>query len=176
MGAGAKAWGWDAVNKVWVPIQGNADGALILSTYEAAVAGEGHITILAPSYDSTGQGDWLLTTNAEQCFYGLLMSDSALDGDNISYKVYLAAGTYTLELFTKTDSYFGILDIDINDTEVASFDCYSDPNAYNVRKIQTGIVIATPGLYTLKCRVDGKNASSEDYYTPITYISLWRTA
>ena len=31
MGAGAKVWGWDAVNKVWVPIQVDADGKLAVT-------------------------------------------------------------------------------------------------------------------------------------------------
>jgi len=31
MAAGAKIWGWDAVNKVWVPIQVDADGKLVVT-------------------------------------------------------------------------------------------------------------------------------------------------
>jgi hypothetical protein len=31
MGAGAKIWGWDATNKVWVPIQVDADGKLVVT-------------------------------------------------------------------------------------------------------------------------------------------------
>ena len=30
MGAGAKVWGWDATNKIWVPIQVNVDGKLVI--------------------------------------------------------------------------------------------------------------------------------------------------
>jgi len=32
MGAGAKIWGWDATNEVWVPIQVDADGKLVVTT------------------------------------------------------------------------------------------------------------------------------------------------
>jgi len=32
MGAGAKIWGWDATNKVWVPIQVDANGKLVVTT------------------------------------------------------------------------------------------------------------------------------------------------
>lgn len=30
--AGAKIWGWDATNKVWVPIQVDANGKLVVTT------------------------------------------------------------------------------------------------------------------------------------------------
>jgi len=31
MGAGAKIWGWDATNEVWVPVQVDADGKLVVT-------------------------------------------------------------------------------------------------------------------------------------------------
>lgn len=31
MGAGAKIWGWDATNEVWVPVQVDVDGKLVVT-------------------------------------------------------------------------------------------------------------------------------------------------
>ena len=140
------------------------------------VAGEGHITILSPSYNSIGQGGWTLSASANFYLGWQLYNPPADNGDNISYQVYLDAGTYTLLFLCSTGTNMGIVDIDIDAAEVASFNCYSAGSVYNVRKIQTGIVVGAAGLKTLKVRIDGKHASSTDYYTAYSYIVLWRTA
>lgn len=142
----------------------------------AGGGGEGHITIIPLSYNSIGQGTWTFDISALYWFNAIFYNSTHNDGDNISYKVYLDAGTYTLLLLTRTHTAYGILDIDIDAAEVASFDLYSNPLVNNVRKIQAGIPIAAAGLKTLKLRIDGKNALSSDHYCGLHYIALWRTA
>lgn len=137
--------------------------------------GEGRITILPWDYDSIGQGTWVLTLIASQILNGWLNNDSNADGDNISYRLYLTAGTYTLRVVGRKHTICGIVDVDIDAVEVASFDLYG-ALTYNVVFSQTGITIASDGLKTLKLRVDGKNASSSAYYASISAIALWRTA
>ena len=137
--------------------------------------GEGHITIFPHSYDSIGQGTWALGVQASQWLYGYFYNTTQANLDNISYKVYLAAGTYSLMLFTLLSETSGIVDIDIDAVEVASWDRYQFVVQWNVRRIQTGIVIATPGLKTLKLRLDGKNPSATAYRLHFGYLSLWRT-
>ncbi len=140
-------------------------------------AGEGHVTILPLSYDSIGQGTWIVGGELTAHYLQeVLYNSSTNDGDNISYKVYLEAGTYTLLLFARTTNAYGIVDIDIDAGEVASFDQYSASPVENVRNIQTAINVATAGIKTLKVRVDGKNGSSSGYSGVIGYIALWRTA
>lgn len=138
--------------------------------------GEGHIEIIPPSYISIGQGTWVFTTSAANWFYGALTHTPANDGDNLSWKVYLAAGTYTLFIMNTTSNTMGIIDFDIDAVEVASFDLYTVGLVHNARRTETGIVIASSGLYTLKLRVDGKNASSGGYNVWQQLITLWRTA
>lgn len=140
----------------------------------AAAAGEGHIFILAINYDSIGAGSLGLALNS-LAFLGYEMVSGGADLENFLYKAYLGAGTYTLQMILRTSTNYGILDIDIDDTEVASFDLYS-ADTYNVTKTQTGIVVASAGLKTIKLRVDGKNASSTDHYVRPIFIVLWRTA
>lgn len=142
----------------------------------AGGTGEGHITILGPDYNSIGQGTWAIFLSASQWFYGWWRNTSSADGDNISYEVTLEAGTYTLALLCVKAVNHGILDIDIDDTEVASFDLYAAASAYNVYNSQADISISSAGLKTLKLRVHGKNDNSTDYWVGYSYIALWRTA
>lgn len=142
----------------------------------AVDAGEGHITILPPSYVSIGQGTWVLEYDTHFYTTWRLRNTSDGDGDNISYQVYLQAGTYTLLLATLTYNGAGIVDFDIDATEIASFDLYTAGVNYNVLKTQADISVATSGLYTLKARVHGKNGSSSNYFISLHYIALWRTA
>ncbi len=138
--------------------------------------GEGHITILPLSYSAIGAGTWVLgyTTSIYTCWE--IYNSSLANLDNISFQVYLAAGTYTLLLVTATAASHAIVDFDVDATEVASFDTYSAGAVYNVRKTQTDIVIATSGLKTLKARVHGRHASATNWEVDIVYIALWRTA
>lgn len=168
-----------------VNIPSPADGEALL--YEAAtskwvagpaagVPGEGHISIIPISYNSIGQGTWVIFTWTSQALNLLFYNSTAADGDNISYKVYLDAGTYTLAFFSAYSPDAAIVDFDIDAVEVASFDCYAAGDTPNQRDIQTGIAIASAGLKTLRMRADGHNPSSSAYKIKATYIALWRTA
>lgn len=153
------------------------DGAAWNELGGAAAAGEGHITILPYSYDSIGQGTWPVNINATYFLNGQGVNTTHADGDNLSYKVYLDAGTYTIMvLIAETLANRGIMDIDIDAVEVASFDLYSPGIVKNVRVTDVGNVIAAAGLKTLRIRVDGKNPASSDHYINFCYIALWRTA
>lgn len=136
--------------------------------------GEGHLNILPWNYDSVGAGTWSIIVDAGQAF-NFRYGHGNFDLDNLSYKVYLAKGTYTLRVMSCLTLSAGITDFDIDGVEVASWDWYG-ATTYNYVNSQTGIVIATSGLKTLKMRLDGKNGSSEAYGTNISLISLWRTA
>jgi len=178
---------WDAVNNQWmcrallagdIP---NLDTSKITSgVFDAARlagrVGEGHITIIGYSYSSIGQGTWGLLGSPNYIFYQNLYNSTQANGDNILYNVYLDTGTYTLLLVTHTMTNGGIVDFDVDATEVASFDLYSNPAVYNVRKTQANINIATSGLKTLKLRLHGKNPAATAHCILFSYIALWRTA
>ncbi len=138
--------------------------------------GEGHINILPHSYDSIGQGTWFYSVDSTQFMNGHLIHAPTNDGNNLTYKVYLAAGTYTLRVLGTVTALSAIMDFDIDDVEIASFDWYAGASARNQVRSQTGIVVATSGLKDLKLRVDGKNVLSGGLIVYLTSISLWRTA
>lgn len=135
----------------------------------------GHVVLFAVYYNSIGQGTWTPTVLSTTRFQTYLLSASAADGDNVSWKAYLPKGTWTLRLSYVRNTDKGIADIDIDDTEVVSLDCYGVADA-DAELSQTSISIATSGLKTIKLRVDGKHASSSGYAMGVAAIALWRTA
>jgi len=141
----------------------------------ALCPGSSHFNVLPFSYDSIGQGTWEYVYDEYQFAEGMIYNSSNVNGDNISYKIGVMPGTYTLIFFAKTHPAYGIVDITIDDVEIASFDLYNANND-NVRQVETGIVISNPGLKTLKLTVDGKNVLSSNYFVAFTYITLYRTA
>lgn len=158
------------------------DDTTIEEAIAAAIAalsldpGDSHMVVFPSAYFAIEQGTWGYSTEAGQVLAGGLVNTSNADGDSLSYKIFLPAGTFTLFYFTWQSGNRGILDIDIDGNEVASFDNYSSPAVKNVLHTQAGIVIASAGIKTLTIRVDGKNPSSSDYYVTPALIGFWRTA
>lgn len=138
--------------------------------------GEEEMFISLFSYHAIGQGTWALAIDANSWNNGLFQNTSGNDGDSIDYKVFMAKGTYTLQILLIKGTGQPILDVDIDAVEVASWDLYLAAGLYNQLVSQTGIVIATAGLKTLTLRADGKNASSSGYYIQASNLALWRTA
>lgn len=139
--------------------------------------GEGHITIMPFSYNSIGQGTWAFSATANQWGgFTFLNAVGAADGDNLVFKVYLAAGTYTLEELGIKGSNHAIIDYEIDGAVIATVDHYAAVGAYNQRSVDTGNVIATSGLKTLTMKANGKNAASSGYFMAVSTIVLWRTA
>lgn len=133
-------------------------------------------TIFGSDYSSIGQGTWAYSMTASQIRQGYFENTSTADGDNISFQTYLGAGTYTLYFITYKTSACGIVDIDIDGGEVASFDLYAAGDTFNTTVNQASIAVATSGIKTIRVRLDGKHGSSSDYICPLSYIILVRTA
>lgn len=140
----------------------------------AGQAGQSPVLILLWDYQSVGQGNWTFLSQASWSAWPWYNSSNG-DGDNLSFNRYLAAGTYTIRAVYSQATARGILDIDIDGVEVASLDMYGPP-AVNQIATDTGNVVSTPGLKTIRLRVDGKHASSTHYYVVINAIEFWRTA
>ena len=135
--------------------------------------------ILPYDYSEIVQGDWTLYATSSQFLNGYFENTNThANGDAVKYYIYLAKGTYTIIMLGAKKNNFGILGIDIDDTNVANFDLYdaSTSVVYNQRFIQTGINVTSDGIKTIKIYVNGKNANSSDYYVQFSYIIFVRTA
>ena len=138
--------------------------------------GAGHITILPWDYSAIGQGTWIFDISASEILNGNFRNSSSADGDNISYKAWLATGTYTLLIVYRKNPNHGIMDVDVDGVEEGSVDTYAGGNTFNNVFTITGVTVATGKLLDIKIRVDGKNGSSGNYQLRIQSLGLWRTA
>ena len=136
---------------------------------------EGFI-IRPDDYWEIGAGTWARSVTPAADYGFLWFNSSIANLDNISYAVFLTAGTWTMKILTSKSTNWGILDIDIDGVEKASHDLYNSPGINNQLSTTTGIVISTTGEHELKLRADGKNGSSSDYVIGWTWITFERTA
>jgi len=152
-----------------------AETKTILGIEAGGDPGEGHITILPWLYTTIIQGTWAATASSGQILYGYLRNNTHDDGDQLNFKVYLAAGTYTFSLIGQKDTDCGIIEILIDTVSKGTIDTYGSA-ANNVRFDVAGIVVATSGLKTFSLKVNGKNTSSSNHYVYLTAMALTRTA
>lgn len=95
------------------------------------------------------------------------------DSDEFTNGFVCRAGTYTLKILGVTDADRGKLDIYIDSVLVSSGqDWYAASTTKNVTKSVASATISTDGYHTLRCKTNGKNASSSNYYMAITKIWL----
>lgn len=120
-------------------------------------------------------GTWTLTLNTS--FAGLCSVQS--DGNNgseVAWKVSLDAGTYDLVVIGQTSSNRAIQNFKLNGSSVGTWDAYDAGGANNFVNTETGITVATSGVYTFSILADGKNGSSSAYYI-VNHMFMWlRTA
>ena len=138
-------------------------------------SGEGHITIDFNAYDSIGAGTWSFALSTSQWFNGAFRNNGS-DGDNITYKLFLAKGTYKIVHMGMTTNADGILKVDIDGTTRLTVDGYSAGTVANVRTASSTFVVSSSGIVDLKIKCDGKHASSSNYYIRSQALTLYRTA
>lgn len=142
-----------------------------------ADTGDGHIDINLIAYNSIGAGTWAFTNTTTHYNNGSFGNGAThSNGDNVTYNVYLTAGTYSLRMIAKKLSGGGICKVYLNAENIAIFDTYNSGDLDNQIFSQTGIAITANGIYSLKLNLEGKNASSSNYYLFANGLALWRTA
>lgn len=126
------------------------------------------INLAAPS--ATGQGTWALSRS-----YGLQYLNnfgSAADGDNISFKASLKAGTYQVSIFANKDAGYGIVKVQVDGVTVLTFDTYSaapDSGGDNEEWVNS-----SDGDKTITIKVDGKNGASAGYSAVVADLQIGR--
>ena len=135
------------------------------------------IEIRVPFNPSVGQGTWVLSRNENYTGDWYYRNSTEADGDNITFKVALQRGTYTLRIYVAKNSGACILDVDLGGTEIASEDLYTGAGTdYDYIMEQTSITVSASGVKDLKLRADGKNGASANYGINFVKIELIRTA
>ena len=126
--------------------------------------------------DSVGAGTWAWSISVLQLFAGWFTNNSGANNDNCTMKVFLTPGTYTLCVLYVKAADRGILKVYLGSQVLTTIDGYAAAISYNNIDETTSITISSSGVQNLKFEVDGKNASSSNYYVTFTAISLKRTS
>jgi len=120
---------------------------------------------------TVGAGTWV--SDVSDVYRTRLYNSSGSDSDEITVSFWCPGGTYTLSIIGAKASSYGILDIYIDNTEVASFDRYNSTTLYGQGTADSQASISiTPGLHTMKFKADGKNAGSSSYVVSVNAIIL----
>ena len=137
----------------------------------------GNVEIFACDYSAINQGAWVLDGDnvPATSYIGRIYNSTHADADELDFTAYFADGTYELIFVHTTASTNGIVDIDIDGGEIASFDTYSVAQVRNGRGTDAGNAI-TAGAHTITVRVDGKNGASTNHYAIWNKICFRRTA
>lgn len=115
------------------------------------------------------------TTGGSIAAWATYYQFSALN-DEVVYNVQLGPGTWTFGLWRTIFTSYGILTVTLDGTTIATLDNYSGGSVNPGQSLTTGISITAPGVYALKLKTTGKNASSSAYNQRLWAIDFTRTA
>lgn len=131
--------------------------------------------MLTAAPDVVGQGTWARSASTTGFYQGYLTNTTTGDGDNYTMNFRCPAGTYTLRFNAWKSVGAGIVDIYFDGGEEDSIDLYAvGSDALYIH--ETAGVVLGAGAHTLKFQIDGKNASSANYFFTHEAIYLQRTA
>lgn len=132
--------------------------------------------ILAATGLSTATATLTIDTAQVLNSYWGVVAANANDGDEITWSVWLAAGTYTIEKVGVEASTRGKLDWTMDGASLTSGeDWYNAATTHNVSK-SNSVSIYGNGYHVLKSKVNGKNASSSDFTVQLSYIHIYPAA
>lgn len=166
---------WVNLNKDVGKYLKSGNAAVSWDTPTIGDAGNSQAIILPSDYTTIGQGTWVVFVSTTKFLNGCFLSGGT-NGDNVNFKVYLMAGTYTLNYFCFTNANVCISTVAIDGVDKASFDLYSVGAVDNVIKTQAGITVSTSGIKTINVRANSKNVSSSGYQNNFAYMTFYRTA
>lgn len=170
---------WEGMN-IWMEDEHQSycfdeDGNWVID--DARTLSTGHITILAPSWNSKPAGTWTPQISPLNYLCGFYTnSTAAANLDEIWYKTCLAKGTYTMLFMYDQATNGGIVKIYADSTLLATIDTYAAVPAINNESRTTGLTFTVKKIYDIKVKVDGKNVGSTGYVAMFEYLAFWRTA
>jgi hypothetical protein len=147
----------------------------MIETMPVRKASTGRIWIKGTDYSAVIAGTWNNVATATGCL-GILENSTHSNGDEVNFKAYFANGTYSGSAGGLKHPQSGIVNVYIGTTKVHTWDMYDPAGVNGVTSLMSSFNITTPGIYTIRWVLNGKNAASANYYGYLHYISFWRTA
>lgn len=103
-------------------------------------------------------------------------NSSGAQNDEISWKVPLGAGTWSITLGTRNSSSRGIYSVQLDGVEIGTIDGYNAADTQNQFATISGVVVAASAIVEVKLKMVTKNASASQYIGSIFAVTLVRTA
>jgi len=144
----------------------------VISNETPSDPGQAPVTYRPGMFMTVNQGTWVVILNAGDGIY----NSSDVNADGFTIKMFLAVGTYNLNLWFARGPTRGIIKVDIDGVNVLSRDGYDAALNYDIQEAVVGIPITVSKLYDVKFRVDGKNVASTGYIVWIQRADFVRTA
>ncbi len=143
---------------------------------DAGASGQGRITMMADSrFDSYSvAGSWAHSNSTSQHYILRYRNGTPSIGDWISYKAWMTAGRYTMQMTSTEYNDRGIWELTIDGVVKGEVDLYDSAVQWSEPNWITFIYIFSSGLKDIRLTCTGKNASSSNYYMFLTCLSFYR--
>jgi hypothetical protein len=143
----------------------------------AAEATSGFSVFIVPWMDKgKANTNWgALTQASGELGGGTLTTDSSAQNNEISWDIWLGAGTYKFALIYSKFSNRGIFSVQLDAVEKGNIDSYGASATSNNYSEITGIAVASAGIKTFKLKMATKNASSSAYWGEFNSAAWIRT-
>ena len=137
-----------------------------------------NISIDTWGYATVTQGIFTRVLNSRWYQGKYLENVNPLDGDQVDYRIFIVAGTYTISVIHAKSFLMGILKVLIDSAEKGSIDCYVDANSTEFMAQTTiyNVVVPITGIKIVSFKVDGKNPAAANYYINVSALFLDKTA
>ena len=120
---------------------------------------------------TAGTAGWSLTFDTTQTFSYYRFITTPADGDAFENYFCLRGGSYTLTVLGVTDAANGKLDWYIDNTLAVSGQDWYGGTVRNIYKTAS-VTVPGGGFHTLKGVINGKNSSSTNYWSLLTYYKF----
>lgn len=127
---------------------------------------------LWPGYATSSSSALTVVNDSSNVYNHTMRPSTVVDGAYIEWNdVPLSAGDYKIQLLGFKGPNQGSIDIKVNGSTVSTWDQYNGSNQFN-QKFLTSQFTVTAGVHTIRCVVNGKNASSANYRMNLQQLQL----
>lgn len=138
------------------------------------VATPGYTVAIVPWAGSKTNTNFNTRAQDSTSLGGGILRNGGLQNAEVTWDVWLDAGTYKFALVYRKDTDAGIYTVTLNAVSQGTIDAYNAAGSFNNYSELTGLTVAA-GLKELKLAILTKNASSTNYWAQVQSIALIRT-
>lgn len=148
---------------------GNVTTAKLHADTQALITNRSYWSSMASDYNTTNTTPTHTNTSSQRWYYHLHTPNQ---NDELTYEVFLKAGTYKLQIYGVQSGDGGIITVYLDAASQGTLDQYNGGANYN-HQGEVTLTPASDGFYTLKLAAETKNSSSSGYLMRLT--RLWIT-